>query len=358
VFTPQVPLLRLVFSSQPASVLGLGNALVDLICPGVDDSVLESAGLTRGSMSLIDGSAAADLLRQVPASGVASGGSVANTLAALSALAVPTEFVGRVADDELGQAFRRDLAEAGVAFGVPAAAPPPATGRCQVLVSADGERTMATYLGQSAELGLADCPDLGEADIIYLEAYLFDMPAGLAILDAVLAMAEVNHPFLVLNLSDPGAVHRHREFLRSRLPSFALVIGNTSEFAAVMGSAAGFDLDEMTEELAATRPFMSVVTAGAAGARIVLPAGSLWPGGAISEMAQIVHVPARSGPMVDSTGAGDMFAAGVLAGVATGRDPGLCGELGAALASEVISHLGGRPAVSPRTTLSHLLGFR
>lgn len=311
-------------------VVGLGSAIVDLIAT-VDHAVLRATGLTPGTMTLVDAEEAERLWEHTAGAAVVAGGSAANTCAGVAALGGSVAFVGRVGDDELGRSFAEDLRAAGVAFEAPAPAGTVGTGRCTVFVTPDGERTMRTYLGAAPLLDV-HCVDeavVGGADFVYLEGYLWDAPdAGPAVARAM-EVARRGGGRVALSLSDPGCVERHRSDLQALLEDGAVdvLFGNESEALELTGAASL----EGAAGVIGTQVAVAALTRGPGGCLVVADGAS-------------VGVPAhRVERVVDTTGAGDLFAAGFLLGLARRLGPADCARLGGLAAADVISAVGARP---------------
>ena len=321
----------------------LGAALVDVLGT-VDDAHLDTQGLVKGSMALVDTAAAELLYGALPPTIEVSGGSAANTAAGICSLGGAAAFVGKVHDDQLGSVFRHDIRAAGVHFDVTPDGSSTPTGRCLIHVTPDGERTMCTYLGASQEVAGADidaASDLvGSALFAYIEGYAWDWPDLSAILAATLAALGPDGR-LALSLSDPFCVERHRDAYLAILPRVGVLLGNEDEALSLMGAATleeAFDLIECP---------VVAITQGARGATVRF-------GGPGSPLVAVAAAPADQ--VVDTTGAGDLYAAGFLVGLAGGLDASRCGALGALCAAEVISHLGARPQV-PLSELAAAAGL-
>jgi sugar/nucleoside kinase (ribokinase family) len=321
-------------ASSPIDVLAVGNALVDLLAR-VDDGVVESLGLTKGTTALVDQDESARLRHAVKLTTQAAGGSAANTALGVAMLGASSGYIGRVADDELGRFFVDDLRAAGVVFAPTVDRADPGSGLCVSLVTPDGERTMGTYLGQAAELQPADIdPDLvGRARWLYLEGYLWDVPGIPGALRDAAREVRGRGDHVALSVSDPFAVERHRTAFRSLLGDpVDLVFANEEESRLLFGA------DSLAEVTAA------VQEAGVTGALTRGAAGSL-----VVTTDTVVDVPARPvTSVVDTTGAGDLYAAGFLFGQSRGMKPERCAQLGGLAAAEIISHLGARPLTSLR----------
>ncbi len=317
---------------MPASldVLAIGNAIVDVLARAEAD-FLAAHGMAKGAMALIDEAGAHRLYAAMGPGTEASGGSAANTAAGIASLGGAAGFIGKVKADGLGTVFAHDIRAAGVTYATPAAEDGPATARCLILVTPDGERTMNTYLGAAQNLTPADIdPALVEsAAITYLEGYLWDPPPAK---EAFLAAAKIAHNAgrkVALSLSDAFCVDRYRaEFLHLiRSGTVDLVFCNEAELKSLYETA---DFDSALTALRREAK-EAVVTRSEKGASFVT-AGA------------VVSVPAHPVErVVDTTGAGDLFAAGFLAGAARGRDPATALRIGALAAGEIISQLGARP---------------
>jgi sugar/nucleoside kinase (ribokinase family) len=310
-------------------VLGLGNAIVDVLAR-VEDDFLIGEGMAKGSMALIDEPRAKALYGKIGASVYVSGGSAANTCAGVASLGARAAFIGKVRDDELGKSFAHDIKGAGVHFATPAATSGAATASCVILVTPDGERTMNTFLGASQGLNPNDVdPDLVRASgTIYLEGYLWDPPEAMTAFRRAADIAHEAGRRVALSLSDSFCVERHRpEFLDFIRSGVDLVFANEHEAKALYETA---DVDTALEALRMDAK-SAVVTRSEQGAVFI-------KGG------ETVVVPAHPiERVVDATGAGDLYAAGVLTGLARGLSFHESGRLGALAAAEVLSHLGARP---------------
>lgn len=317
-------------TAESLDILAIGNAIVDVLAR-TDEQFLLAHGCHKGAMTLVDEVRAQAIYHAMGPGIEVSGGSAANTAVGVAAFGGAAGFIGLVKADELGKVFAHDIRAAGVAYRTFAAEDGPGTGRCLVLVTPDGERTMNTYLGAAQNLGPSEIDPVvvQSARVTYLEGYLWDPPEAKA---AFLKAADIAHAAgrqVALSLSDAFCVERYRdEFLRLlRTGVVDLVFCNEAEVKSLYGTA---DVDTA---LAALRvdARQAVVTRGAQGALH------------LTREAQ-VSVPAHRGTqVVDTTGAGDLFAAGVLFGLTHGVDPGAALRLGALAAAEVISHFGARP---------------
>jgi sugar/nucleoside kinase (ribokinase family) len=319
--------------STQFDVLAIGNAIVDVLAR-TDDAFLVQHKMHKGTMRLIDEVQAAKLYDAMGPAVEISGGSAANTVVGVASLGARAGFIGKVKNDGLGRVFAHDIRAAGVSFATPPASAGPSTARCYVLVTPDGERTMNTYLGAAQDLhpNDIDADAVAAAQIIYLEGYLWDPPRAK---EAFLKAAKIAHAAerdVALTLSDAFCVDRYRaEFLdliRSR--TVDLVFANERELRSLYETA---DFDSALDGLR-NDARLAVVTRSEKGCLIVT-------------REQTEAVPASPVErVVDATGAGDLFAAGFLAGLSRGSDYRTAGRLGALVAAEVIQHLGARPETS------------
>ncbi|MFE1597683.1 adenosine kinase [Methylobacterium sp. ID0610] len=317
--------------TAPLDLLVLGNAIVDIIAR-TDEAFLVREAVHKGAMQLIDEARAEHLFAVMGPATIVSGGSGANTAVGAAQLGARTGFIGKVRDDELGRLFRHDLTATGVRFDVAPAGEGPATARCFVLVTPDGERTMNTYLGACQGLTAADVDEAtaGSARFVYLEGYLWDPPAAK---EAFRKAAQVAHRAgnkVALTLSDAFCVDRYREeFLGLiRDGSLDILFANIHELKSLYQTA---DAETALSALRAENGLLGVVTRSGDGALVVT-------------RGETRAVPAAPiGDLVDTTGAGDLFAAGFLAGLARDLDHADCARLGAIAAAEVIQHIGARP---------------
>ena len=318
-------------SVEPLDVVGIGNAIVDVLSHSEDD-FLAARGLAKGAMILID-EPGADALYADTGPGIeCSGGSAANTVSGVAALGGRAGFVGKVKDDQLGQVFRHDLQAQGVAFTTPAAADGPSTARCLILVTPDAQRTMNTYLGACIELGPEDVDAdlIAGARITYLEGYLWDPSGAKAAFRKAMKLAHAAGAKVALTLSDSFCVDRWRLEFRDLVAHHVdILFANEAEIISLY-EAADFDA-----ALQACRGDCEVVVLTRSARGSVVLAGD--------EVHVIDAEPVAE--VVDTTGAGDLYAAGFLHGLTTGRALHDCGRIGAICAAEVISHVGARPEV-------------
>ena len=310
-------------------VVGIGNAIVDVLAHA-DDAFLKTHGLAKGAMTLID-AARAEALYAVMGPGIEmSGGSAGNTMAGIASLGGTGAYIGKVKDDQLGQVFRHDITAAGVRFATAPATHGPATARCLILVTSDAQRTMNTYLGACVELGPADVDReiVAAAQVTYLEGYLFDPPQAKAAFRKAAEIAHAAGRRVALSLSDAFCVDRHRAEFRALLTQHIdILFANEAELCAMFETA---DFDAAASEVR-QHCDVAALTRSAKGSVVVA--------GAHTHMIDAVKVPR----IVDTTGAGDLYASGFLFGLTHGRDLATCGRLGSLCAGEVIGHFGARP---------------
>ena len=314
-------------------VLGIGNAIVDVIARAEDD-FLVAQGMHKGGMALIDEARAAAIYAAMGPATESSGGSAANTIVGVASFGARAAFVGKVKDDELGRAFAHDIRAARVGFHVKPANSGPSTARCYIMVTPDGERTMNTYLGAAQDLTPDDIDEnaIADAAIVYLEGYLWDPPQAKEAFVKAAGIAHKAGRRVALTLSDSFCVDRYRaEFLDLiRKGTVDIVFANQHELHSLYETA---DFDSAARALQQDAK-LAVVTRSADGCMVVSDQG-------------LEAVPAAPiEQVVDVTGAGDLFAAGFLVGLARGQDYGTAARLGALAAAEVIQHVGARPAVS------------
>ena len=329
--------LAIIARNARYDLLGIGNAIVDVLA-AVPAGLPESQGLVPGSMNLIDAERADALYATLDGRQQTGGGSAANSCVVAALLGARTAYLGLVADDALGHAFAADLRAVGI--HAPAAPLPAAradgrgTARCLILVTPDGQRTMNTYLGACTALG-PDEIDAGlvrDSAITYLEGYLFDPPAAQDAFRQAAGLAGAAGRAVALSLSDAFCVDRHRIPFRALAAGHVdILFANEDEIVSLYGAA---DFEEAAAH-AAREVELAVLTRGEKGS-VVLRRG---------ERTDVPPVPTR---VVDSTGAGDAYAAGFLAALAAGKPVAECGRIGSVAASEVISHFGARPQADLR----------
>ena len=325
------------------AVLAIGNAIVDVIADA-DDAFIEAQSLNKGGMTLIDADRAQILYDAMGPGREISGGSAANTLAGLANLGHDTAFFGQVADDQLGEVFAHDVRAGGIDFTVMPREGEPSTARCLILVTSDGQRTMNTFLGAAQYLpeSAIDTAKIEAAEWLYLEGYLWNAPESRAAMTGAITAAKAAGRNVALTLSDAFVVHGHRDefFELIDAGSIDLLFANDTEVRAMMQTE---DTEEAVAALASRVPTL-VCTHGADGAEA-------------HHNGAHARVPAEPvNAVVDTTGAGDLFAAGVFAGLAEGRSLADCLTMGAVCAAEVISHYGARPEKDLRALVTARLG--
>jgi sugar/nucleoside kinase (ribokinase family) len=312
-------------------VVGIGNALVDVLSHADEDEVTRQ-GLVKGTMHLVDETRARTLYEAMGPGVEMSGGSAANTVVGVASFGGRAHYVGKVRDDQLGEVFGHDLRATGVGYDTPQATSGPPTGRCLILVTPDAQRTMSTFLGASVRLGPADVDPrlIARGKILYLEGYLFDPPEAQEAFRAAAAIAHEAGRKVALTLSDPFCVERHRAaFLDLVEHHVDILFANELEICAL------YQVRDFDAALPHVRGHceLAALTRSAKGS--VLVNGS--------RLHVVSAHPVEE--VVDTTGAGDLYASGVLYGLAQGLDLPTCGRLGSLAAAEVIAHVGARPMV-------------
>ena len=319
---------RLPVPDKQYDILAIGNALVDVIVHA-DDAALARHGMEKGAMALIDSDRAEELYALMPPAIERSGGSAGNTIAGVASLGGRAAYIGKVAPDQFGDVFRHDLRTIGVNYDVPPASEG-ATGRCLIFVTPDAQRTMNTYLGAGSTLSPndVDAALVSSAQVTYLEGYLWDPPNAK---EAFLAAARIAHRAgrrVALTLSDAFCVDRHREsFLELVQGHVDILFANESEILSL------YQTESFDAAVARVRGVCEVaaLTRSAKGS-VVVAGNDLY----VINAHPVAHV-------VDTTGAGDLYAAGFLYGLTSGRDLVTCGRIASIAAAEVISHMGARP---------------
>ena len=313
-------------------VVGIGNALVDVIS-SVDRSFIGAHGFPHGATTMVDLDRVEEVYDDLPPAQEISGGSCANTIAGLASFGASVAFIGRVRDDQLGKVYTHDLRSLGVHFDVAPATDGPATGRCLVMVTGDAQRTQCTYLGASTFIGPEDVDPalVARAQVTYLEGYLWDQPPAKDAIRRAAAAASDAGRLVALTLSDPFCVERHRAEFRTLVErEIDVLFANEAEICSL------YEIDEFDDALQQVRGHCQIAALTRSEKGSVVVAGE--------ELHVVDAHPVDR--VVDTTGAGDQYAAGFLHGLTRGHDLETCGRLGALAAAEVISHFGARPAVS------------
>jgi len=317
------------------NVVGIGNAIVDIISR-CDDEFLQTQNLSKGHMQLIETTDIEQLYAAIGPATEISGGSAANSCAGIASFGGDTAFIGKVNDDEFGRIFAHDLRAIGVKFDTTKATDGLPTARSLVLVTPDGERTMNTYLGVSPELnhGEIDASIIKDAQVTYLEGYLFDRPEAKAAFEQAAKIAASGGRKVSLTLSDAFCVDRHRtEFLALIKNNIDILFANEEEISALYETS---NFDEACAKVKSDCA-LTALTRGSNGSLVITPDQSI----------EISAIPVDK--VIDTTGAGDLYAAGFLFGFTTGESHETSAKLGSLAASEVISHLGARPEATLST---------
>jgi sugar/nucleoside kinase (ribokinase family) len=312
-------------------VLAIGNAIVDVLVP-CDELLLDKLGLQKGTMALVDASRADAIYAAMGPGTEVSGGSAANTATGVASLGGRAAFVGKVRDDELGRIFAHDLRATGVTYATPSADAGSETARCLVLVTPDAQRTMATYLGIAGELSAGDVDEelVNTASITYVEGYLVGLPSAESALTTAVKTAHRAGRRVALTLSDPMWVGAQRDAFRALIADVDILLANELEARELTGT-------DNTQDALAILARSCAVVAVTRSER----------GALVTNGAETVAVPAAgAASVVDTTGAGDLFASGFLYGLARRRPLSQCAQLGALAAAHVIGHMGARPTVT------------
>ncbi len=313
---------------QTYDVVGLGSAIVDAITHA-DDAFIDEWGIDKGGMTLIDEERAHLLYDAMGPASETSGGSAANTVAGVASFGGRAAFIGTVRDDQLGEIFRHDIRACGVDYDVPSGSEGPSTARCLILVTPDAQRSMSTYLGISSLVDPANVDEalVSASKVVYCEGYLWDMPQTIEAIKKAFDAARAAGGKVSFALSDGLCVDRHRaEFLQLVDERVDLLFANADEIRSL------YETDDLDTAISAVRGRceVAVVTCSADGSVVVTADDTL-------------RIPAEPADVVDTTGAGDLFASGFLYAYTQGHDLATCARLGSAAAAEVISHLGARP---------------
>jgi sugar/nucleoside kinase (ribokinase family) len=310
-------------------VAGIGNAIVDVIARA-DEAFLAAEGMAKGAMTLIDAARADELYGRMGQGVESSGGSAGNTMAGIAALGGSGAYIGKVRDDALGAIYRHDITAMGIRFETPSAVAGPGTARCLILVTPDGQRTMGTYLGACVDLGPEDIDPrvVAAAQITYLEGYLFDPPRAKAAFRRAAAVAHAANRQVALSLSDPFCVDRHREDFRALVSGeIDILFANEAEICSL------YETQDFDAAAAAVRGQVKIAALTRSEKGSVLLAGGATHTVPAAPVARVI----------DTTGAGDLYAAGMLFGLTRGLALPTCGAIGSLCAAEIISHMGARP---------------
>ncbi len=317
-------------------VVGVGNAIVDVIAI-VDEAFIDAHRLAKGAMSLIDADRATQLYAAMPAGIEASGGSAANTMAGVASFGGRAAYIGKVRDDQLGEVFRHDIRATGVSYDVPYALDGPPTARCLIQVTPDAQRTLNTFLGVSSLLSPADVDEqlVASAKLVYCEGYLWDVDIAKQAIRKAIDAGKAAGAKTALTLSDSFCVDRHRdewlELIESRID---VVFANEHEICSL------YQCDwESAADKIASHVDIACLTRSEHGSVIVTP----------NERVHVAAHPCEH--LVDTTGAGDLYASGFLYGYTNGFELATCGRLASMAAAEIIGHVGARPAVGLHTLL-------
>ncbi|MCT0215862.1 adenosine kinase [Synechococcus sp. CS-1330] len=323
-------------------VVGIGNAIVDVLVQA-DDDLIDNFELTKGTMALVDEAQAERLYASVGPGLETSGGSAANTLAGVAQLGGRAGFIGRVRNDQLGGIFSHDIRSVGARFDTPAATEGPSTARCLILVTPDAQRTMCTYLGASVGLDPADL-DLemvAQAKVLYLEGYLWDSDEAKAAFIAAAEVARAHGGEVALSLSDAFCVERHRKSFQELVDGHVdILFANEMEITALYKANS---FEEAADQVRG-RCKLAALTRSEQGSVVLNGAGT--------------HsiAPFQLGPLLDTTGAGDLYAAGFLHAYTQGQAVDACGLLGSLCAGQVVTQLGPRPQGSLKQLVAQHLG--
>jgi sugar/nucleoside kinase (ribokinase family) len=323
-------------------VLGIGNAIVDVLAPA-EDAFLEAHGMAKGAMTLIDAERAEELYAAMGSGTEASGGSAANTVAGVAALGGRACFIGKVRDDELGSIFAHDIRAIGVDFhSAPATSGAP-TARCLISVTPDAKRTMHTFLGACVDLGPEDVDEdlIAASAITYLEGYLWDPPGAKEAFIKAMGAARAAGRKVALSLSDGFCVDRHRDEFQDLVEHHVnLLFANEQEITSL------YEVDDFNAAIKAVRGKCDIAALTRSEKGAVIVAGDE------------VHVVSAEpiDAVVDTTGAGDLYASGFLTGLSEGRSLPECGRMAGIGAAEIISHMGARPEVDLKALMKEKLG--
>jgi sugar/nucleoside kinase (ribokinase family) len=324
-------------SKDNLDLVGIGNAIVDVLTKTGDD-FLAANRIHKGTMTLIEADQAEALYAKMGPGMEVSGGSAANTVAAFASLSGKAGYIGKVANDQLGSVFRHDIRATGVSFDTPALEDGPPTARCLILITPDAQRTMCTFLGASVWIAPSDLNEqmIMDAKVTYLEGYLFDRPRAKQTFRRASDVARGAGKKVSLSLSDPFCVDRHREeFLDLVKNNVDILFANEAEIMALYQAKSFDEAVYMTREACE----LSIITRSAKGSLVLTK----------DQTVEVAAEPVKE--VVDTTGAGDMYAAGFLYGYTQGLGLAECGRAGSIVAAEVISHVGARPQVDLKKLL-------
>ena len=323
-------------------VTGIGNAIVDVLTQA-DDAFIADHGLEKGAMTLIDTETAEKIYGDMGSAVEVSGGSAANTIAGLANLGARSAYIGKVAKDQLGEVFAHDIRAAGVNFDTPPLEGDATTARSMILVTPDAERTMQTYLGACVELGPEDVPDelIAASEVVYLEGYLYDPPRAKEAFLKAAKVAEAAGRKVALSLSDPFCVERYRaEFLELLEGHVNILFANEDEITSL------YQVENFDDALQHVRGHCDIAALTRSANGSVVVAGD--------EVHVVDAETVTNG--VDTTGAGDSYAAGFLYGLSRGDDLATAARIGGILAAEIISHYGARSESNLKELVAQKLG--
>jgi sugar/nucleoside kinase (ribokinase family) len=321
-------------AASELDVLCIGNAIVDVLAQ-TDDATLEELGMVKGTMALIDADQAEALYRRMGPGVETSGGSAGNTAAGLASLGSRCAYIGKVCDDQLGRIFAHDIRAIGAEYDTPAATDGPPTARCLIFITPDAQRTMNTFLGACVELGPDDIDEalVARAQVTYLEGYLWDRAEAKAAFGKAARLAHGYDRMVSLSLSDPFCVDRHRDSFRELISGHVdILFANEAEITSL------YQTEDFDVALQHARYDCRIAALTRSEKGSVVVSGD--------EVHVVDAAPVNA--VVDTTGAGDQFAAGFLHGLTAGRDLATCAHIGGLAAAEVISHVGPRPQVDLR----------
>ncbi len=311
---------------------GIGNAIVDVIAEA-DEAFLEKEGIVKGAMNLIDAARAEELYSRMGPGKESSGGSAGNTMAGFASLGGKGAYIGKVSKDQLGDVFAHDIKATGIHFDTPVSTTGTPTARCLILVTSDAQRSMNTFLGSCVELGQADVDAdlIKDSEVVYMEGYLYDPPEAQAAFQKASNLAHAADRKVAFTLSDAFCVGRHRDAFKAFASEHVdILFANETEILSLYETE---DLDAAVTQVGKDCGCVAVTRS---------EKGSL-----VIQDGKVFEVPAAPvAKVVDTTGAGDLYAAGFLFGLTHGKSPADCGRLGSLAAAEVIAHYGARPETS------------